>query len=88
MRLNDQVSATINALAELLVLCPEDDREKTASVFEHVARVLSGTAAWLSGQAVMLRGFPCAPCSGLGNINGETCRECAGTGKVLLEPTV
>lgn len=81
MRLNDQISATINALAEVLVCCPEQDPEKTAATFEHVAKVLGGTAAWLSGQAVLLRGRPCEACGGLGNINGEVCMACAGAGR-------
>ncbi len=81
MRLNDIVASTIQALADLLVLCPDEDREKTAEVFERIAKVLGGTASWLSGQAVLLRGQSCEACAGMGNLNGETCRECGGTGR-------
>jgi len=82
MRLNDVVASTIAALADLLVVCPGDDQRKTAETFDHAAKVLGGTASWLNGQAVLLRGTPCASCAGMGNLNGETCRECGGSGKV------
>jgi len=82
VRLNDQIASTIQVLADLLVACPDDDPKKTAETFEHAAKVLGGTAAWLSGQAVLLRGQPCEVCAGQGHQNGERCEGCGGSGKV------
>jgi len=85
MRLNDQVAFALQELAGLLQVCPSDPSKDAAAIFEQGARVLGGIAAWLNGQAVLLRGTPCAPCAGMGNLNGETCRECGGTGKVPVK---
>lgn len=81
MRLNDQVAFVLQELAVLLQMCPADPTADAAAIFEQAARVLGVVASWLNGQAVLLRGMPCEPCAGMGNLNGETCHECGGAGR-------
>ncbi len=82
MKINDQIGVLLSDCMSLLRLCPADDPESTANVFEGCARRIGGVAAWLSGQAVLLRGVPCDDCKGQGHINGQTCERCGGAGRV------
>ena len=82
VRLNDQVAVLLEDCSSLLKVCPLDSRESAANIFEGCAGRLAGVAAWLRGQAVILRAPDCETCHGSGWLTEDTrCGDCDGTGK-------
>lgn len=87
MRLNDQLAVLLSDCSSLLKVCPADDAVSAANIFAGCSQRIAGVAAWLHGQAALLRAPDCDLCHGSGRFTDDIpCGECGGTGKESVPP--